>query len=153
MGRKLFPFTHQSSSYKTFKLTSESREVGGGAGNLFVCLSLLETIINYGDCQSRTHWGLRTCWQIRLPGGGRGGGHQQYNYGQPALSCPVLGHNISILGNSANTPENIPGCGYCNVVTGAGLAGFRLCKLNVWLLSLFYDWHLHEKIWIIIFLL
>ena len=111
MRRKSFPFAHQSSSYKTFRLTLESREVGGGAGNLFVCLSLLETIINYGDCQSRTErgedWGPADRSGYR--GGGRGG-HQQYNYGQPVLSCPpVLGGNISILGNSAKTPENIPG--------------------------------------------
>ena len=48
-GKKIVSF-HSApvKFYKTFRLTSESREVGGGAGNLFVCLSLLETIINYG---------------------------------------------------------------------------------------------------------
>ena len=149
MRRKSFPDAHQSSSYKTFRLTLESREDGGGAGNLFVCLSLLETIINYGDCQSRTHW------QIRLPGGGEGGGCHQYNYGQSwsvLPPCPGTEHlNTGKLSTPSRISQAVAGWDYsCTVVTGGYVNWMSdFCHWP----SPACDWHLHEKIWIIIFLL
>ena len=82
MRRKSFPFAHQSSSYKTFRLTLESREVGGGAGNLFVCLSLLETIINYGDCQTED--------LLTDQATGGGGTASSIITASPAPPCPPL---------------------------------------------------------------